>query len=397
MKFPDDIREILKRRYKNKHGEWLKSLARSNCNVPVWPLIIHLDIPKEQDAFRQTEAVRSWIGAWRSWHGSGTLVWTECHWRSLGTQSVPQKLILHGPADTAGWIGEAERWARADDRYTSLVRRWPTLIDTLPGRFNVLADYDDSDFHRLVEVLSWICTNPNSNLYIRQLPVTGIDTKWLESRKGLVSELVAAIQGDPSGDLDFFRRCGIRPQPQLIRMRILDPVLKARFGGLGDITTPWEEAADLGISPAFVFIVENLQTGLAFGELTSSVVIMGLGYGVDVLGKIPWLRHARCIYWGDIDTHGFAILNRARTYLPNLKAVLMDESILLSHRELWVEEKDQHPSAELPLLTTLEQKLFHELKSNIWGNKIRLEQERIRWDEAWKVIQLEVAGVEPAS
>jgi hypothetical protein len=236
-------------------------------------------------------------------------------------------------------------------------------------------------------MLSWICANPNSRLYIRQVPVAGIDSKWLESRKSLIAELFAAIQGYTSGDRDFFRCCGIKPLPQLIRMRILDPGFRSQFGGLSDISAPLEEIASLDITPAIVFIIENIQTALAFNDLKNSVVFMGLGYGVDVLGKIPWLRHARCIYWGDIDTHGFAILNRARSYLPNLEAVLMDEATLLSHRELWVEEKEQHASAELPLLTSTEQILFQSLKNNTWGQHIRLEQERIRWDEAWDTLQ----------
>ncbi len=143
----------------------------------------------------------------------------------------------------------------------------------------------------------------------------------------------------------------------------------------------------MDIQPARVFIVENLQTGLAFEDLAGSVVIMRLGYGVDVLGQIPWLQQARCIYWGDIDTHGFAILNRARTCLPDVETVLMDESTLLIHRELWVEEKDQHPAMTLPLLSGVEQQLFQTLKSNTLGQQVRLEQERICWDLAWQAIQ----------
>jgi len=64
----------------------------------------------------------------------------------------------------------------------------------------------------------------------------------------------------------------------------------------------------------------------------------------------------------------------------------MDESTLLSHRELWAEEKKQHAAAELPLLTDTEQKLFQALKGNTFGQQIRLEQERINWDEAWNVL-----------
>jgi hypothetical protein len=68
----------------------------------------------------------------------------------------------------------------------------------------------------------------------------------------------------------------------------------------------------------------------------------------------------------------------------------MDETTLLSHRELWVEEKEQHASTELPLLTSSEQMIFQSLKNNTWGQHVRLEQERIRWGEAWKVLQMVV-------
>jgi len=386
LKFPDDIREILKRRFQNKHKEWLKAAVSDNAEA-IWPLEINLGIPKEQDVIRQPDAVRSWVSAWKKWPGRGSLIWIERHWRSFGTQNVPEKLILQNPDDVAFLIGEEARWSRAVERFKFLVQRWSVLPDVLPRHFTILADYDDSDFLRLSDMLSWLEKNPDSNLFIRQIPVAGINSKWLESRMNIFCDLVAAIHGDNSVSKDFYKCCGLKPLPQLIRMRILDPCLRKHFGGLGDISAPLEEVANLDITPVNVFIIENVQTGLAFEDLANTVVIMGLGYGVDVLGKIPWLQKTRCFYWGDIDTHGFAILNRARTYLPNLESVLMDEVTLLKHRELWVEETTQLVSAELPLLTDAEQKLFQSLKNNAWGQKVRLEQERICWDAAWEVLR----------
>jgi len=386
MKHPDDIREFLKRKFQNNRKEWLKATISGNAEVS-WPLEINLSVPKEQDVLRQPDAVRAWISVWRKRQGNGSLIWTERRWRSLGTQSVPEKLILGTPDDVALWIGEVARWLRVVERYKLLVQRWSALLDVTLRYFNVLADYDDADFLRLCDMLSWLEKNPNSNLYIRQIPIAGIDSKWLESRKSIVCDLVATILGDKSGELDFYKRCGLKPLPQLIRMRILDPYIRKQLGGLGDISASLEEVANLDITPVNVFIIENIQTGLAFEDLANTVAIMGLGYGVDVLGKIPWLQKTRCFYWGDIDTHGFAILNRARSYLPNLESVLMDEVTLLKHRELWVEETTQLASAELPLLTDAEQKVFESLKSNAWGQKVRLEQERICWDDAWGVLQ----------
>jgi len=384
LKLPDDIRNIIKRKYQSKHRDWLKETVLNNSPQVLWPLEINFDIPAEQDAFCQQDAVKAWISAWKSWRGKGDVVWTERHWRSLGVQTVPQKIILNEPADAASWIGEAKTWSRAVERYKTMVQQWATLTDVLPKYYRVLADYNDTNFHRLTGILSWICANPNSGLYPRQIPVAGIDSKWLESHKGLVCELVSAIHGNK--EHDFFKACGLKPQPQLIRMRILDPEIRNLLGGLGDICVPREEIANLNIKPTHVFIVENLQTGLSFEDLGGSIVIMALGYSVEVLGNIPWLHHARCIYWGDIDTHGFAILNRARTYLPSMETILMDEQTLLAHRDLWVQEKEQSAAFELPLLTKSEQELFISLKNNSFGKQVRLEQERICWDAAWKTI-----------
>lgn len=383
MKLPEDVRHFLVRRFQNKHREWLIGDAEKSP----WPLKVPLGIPTEQASLRQVDGVRAWINAWQHWQGIGTVSWCERRWKTLGVQRLPEKLVLRTPEEVARWIGESERWERAQSRYRTLTAHWPVLAQQLPRYFDILADYSGTDFRRLAEMLDWINRNPKSNLYPRQIPVAGADSKWLDSRKGLISDLVAAIQNDPTGDRDFFRRCGLRPQPPLMRMRVLDPELRARLGGLGDISAPCEDVARIGIRPTNVFIVENLQTGLAFDDLAGAIVIMRLGYAVDVLGQLPWLQQAQCIYWGDIDTHGFAILNRARTYIPALTTVLMDESTLTNHRDLWVEEKDPHPSIELPLLTSTEQKLYQLLKSNTWGQQIRLEQERIRWDVAWTAIQ----------
>lgn len=149
-----------------------------------------------------------------------------------------------------------------------------------------------------MDMVAWIEKNPASNLYPRQLPVTGLDSKWLEKRKRLLADLVDAVRGESSTEGDFFQICGLKVPPQLIRLRILDDGLRQCVGGLGDISAPWEQLAELDLPVSNVFIVENLQTGLAFDDLPGSVVIMQLGYGVDVLDRLPWVAKAHCLYWG---------------------------------------------------------------------------------------------------
>jgi hypothetical protein len=388
LKFPDDVQEALRRRFKNRHREWLE--ASGNPEPPeerFWPLEVTLGMPTENQALKQVEDVRAWVAAWQSWRGVGSLSWSDRRWRKLGVQRLPERLVLGGPEQVARWIGEADRWERSQQRYKELIGRWPQLASKLPRYSDLLADYSEVDYRRLVDMVAWIEKNPASNLYPRQLPVSGLDSKWLEKRKGLLADLVDTARGESSSEGDFFQRCGLKAPPQLIRLRVLDNGLRQWVDGLEDISAPWEQLADLDVPVSNVFIVENLQTGLAFDDLPGSIVIMQLGYGVDVLGRLPWAAKAHCIYWGDLDTHGFAILNRARTYLPELKSVLMDEETLLGHRDLWVEEKAQHNAESLPLLSDSEQALYQAIKLNKWGQNVRLEQERIAWNSAWRTLQ----------
>ena len=66
---------------------------------------------------------------------------------------------------------------------------------------------------------------------------------------------------------------------------------------------------------------------------------MARGYAVEVYAALPWLRGRACHYWGDLDTHGFAILSRLRQHLPQARSLLMDTETLLAHRDLWVQEE----------------------------------------------------------
>ena len=386
MKFPDDVQKALRRRFASRHRQWLEASADPPA-ASAWPLEIALGVPTENQALKQLEDLRAWIAAWQSWRGAGTLCWSERRWRKLGAQPVPEKLRLADPGAVARWVGETERWDRASRRYRELLGRWPRLGRRLPRYFAVLADYSEADYRRLLDTLAWIDQHPACGLYPRQLPVSGLDSKWFERRKGLLADLIGAARGAAPGAGEVYARCGLKAPPPLIRLRLLDERLRQKVGGLGDLSAPWPQLAALDLPVRTVFIVENLQTGLAFHDLPGSLVIMQLGYGVDVLARLPWVASARCLYWGDLDTHGFAILNRARSHLPELQSVLMDEATLHGHRRLWGQEQEPHAAQTLPLLTDSERAVYRGIKSHSWGQNVRLEQERIAWDVAWKTVQ----------
>jgi len=327
--------------------------------------------------------VQAWLRAWAEWRGPGEIEWCDRRWPRLGTQRLPIRLILADPIAVAEWIGERAEWQRARARRATLIERWPQLEVAVARHLDVLSAQAEGDFRRLLAMLEWLAAHPASGLYLRQLPVPGLDSKWLEGHRALVAELIGDILGC-SGGGDLFAVAGLRREPRLMRLRILDPELRARVGGLEDFVAPARQIGRLAWSVRQVYIVENVRCGLAFTDLEGALVVMGLGYAVDVVDAIAWLRKLPCTYWGDIDTHGFAILDRLRRYLPEARSVLMDEATLLAHRDLWGEESRPAAVTGFARLTPSEQRLYQDLRAQRFGTRVRLEQERIAWDYAWE-------------
>ena len=106
------------------------------------------------------------------------------------------------------------------------------------------------------------------------------------------------------------------------------------------------------------------------------MVFFELGYKANLLKEISWLKNKKIIYWGDIDTHGFAILSRLRAHFPHIESNLMDEETLLKYEHLWSCESQPY-LGECPNLSSDESLVFENLRSRKWGSNVRLEQERI--------------------
>jgi hypothetical protein len=371
---PELARDFLVRRFNNQHQNWL-------AGEGTWPLVIALGAPTDKDIAEDASAVRTWAFAWQSRSGSGEVIFEERQFARFGRHRLPVSLSFANATAVANAVGQARRWETATERYQQMLNRWPVLAQNkgLASRFDVLADYPQEDFERLVTLLTWLDANPDSGLYLRQLPVEGLDTKWLEKRTGVVAGLLRSLREACGDARDFHALCGLRKPEHRVRIRLLCPALRERVGGLCDIEAPIGELAALPIEPKAVVIIENLETGLSLPDLPGTVAIMRLGNAVSVLHVLPWLQRPEIVYWGDIDTHGFAILDRARRVMPQLRSALMDEATLVTHRLLWVQESSLCADVPVEELTAEERSVYDNLRAGSWGTRVRLEQERLDW------------------
>ena len=228
-------------------------------------------------------------------------------------------------------------------------------------------------------MLKWFERNPSHFVYIRQLDIEGVDTKFIEEHQGVLGELLEILLPETDFDLckkKFEDKFRLRKKPNMIRFRILDGDYSDQV--FRDITIPLEEFQSWENTIEKVFFTENEINFLSFPNLKNSIVIFGKGYGIYLLSDVQWLKSREVYYWGDIDTHGFNILSIARGFLPNIKSFLMTEEILMSHRSLWVNE-DKPFLSEIKNLTLKEQDLVSKLQNGYFAPKVRLEQERIRF------------------
>lgn len=323
------------------------------------------------------------------------IVQREFRHRVLGANAVPDEVWVDTLDDALALIGKQ----KDAKRFASLVHAtrehypvlWPALLPWLEKRpLHALALADA--WPGLLAVVCWLQAHPRPGIYLRQVDLAGVDSKFMEAHRGALSELAdlalpaESIDASATGTSQFCRRYGFKDKPLRIRFRLLDPAI-------GLLPTGCEQ--DIGVTQAAferlevpvrrVFITENEVNFLAFPPLADSMVIFGAGYGFEVLAGARWLQGRSMFYWGDIDTHGFAILDQLRAQFPQVQSLLMDKATLLAHAAQWGEEP-QPVLRDLPRLTVEERVVFDELRDNRLRVGLRLEQERIGFDWLQKIL-----------
>ncbi|QSQ14835.1 DUF3322 domain-containing protein [Myxococcus landrumensis] len=379
---PEDIRAQLLRVWDSG-----RILSSALSEAPVFPLSLRVRGPERAELSARFTEAREWVRAWeaesQTRRGSSLQVeWTEVRHRQLGETRLPHRVVVSSRESALALLrktGEAQRY---DDLVSTTLSRAPELREWMTRHPHVLLDRAE-EWAQVLDVLDWFRAHPRSGRYLRQVNVPGMDSKFIEHRKGLFSALLdrvlpSAREGAEAPD--FESRFGLRAKPARVRFRFLDPALYLH--GLSDLTVNVGELAALNPRAEQVFITENEVPGLVFPDVPRGLVIFGLGYSVELLGALPWLSRARMYYWGDIDTHGFAILDALRAVHPHVRSMLMDHDVFQAHQANWSQEDSQHLGA-LTRLVAPEASLFEDLQHQRFGARLRLEQEHLgyRWVE----------------
>jgi len=301
--------------------------------------------------------------------------------RQLGEQKIPASICFTTETIFLSYLGKADEFSQFQQLTQQSLAQDGLLFDWLVRYPFKVMQYAEV-WTKLLKVCAYFEAHPQPNCYIRQLDIKGVDSKFIEQHKSILSELLTQIlaesvyRADITGlkNSGFERRYGLRYDQALIRLRILDKTLAIH--GLTDLTLTLSEFKQLDIPAKTVFIAENKVTVLAFPDYPEAIIIFGLGYAVNLLADARCMQQRKLFYWGDIDTNGFAILSRFRQYYPQARSLFMEQQALDKFIALaGIEAKEKSCQLVLENLTQAENQLFQTLQASL----VRLEQERINF------------------
>ncbi len=347
----------------------------------LFPKRLTLKCPTSAEMASRFDEARAWIGELRKMPHCRVEM-REFKHRVFGANAVPQEAWIDTLEDALALIGKRRDVARFTALIDMTCEKQPHTLEWLAKRPMRALELCD-DWSLLLEIVAWRLAHPYPGVYLRQIDIPGVHSKFIEAHRGVLAELLdivlppELIDQTASGASQFAKRYGFRDKPARIRFRVLDAEQALLPGKrVQDITLDAESFARLEPDVTHVFITENEINFLAFPEVKDSLVIFGAGYGFDMLSKAEWLSRCRIHYWGDIDTHGFAILDQLRSRFDHVQSFLMDRATLLAFESQWGEEEKQ-TLRDLPRLNPDEMALYDDLRDNRICKNLRLEQERI--------------------
>lgn len=375
-----ELVEVVRNRW--NRGLYLRQHATGE---PFAPVVLPVKAPTAAEALAELDAAVAWAERFRrdSHTASGKPRFSVDHrtikGRGLGVNDVPARIrieTLHQLCSLLGTTDEVRTFDALVERTKSVM---PNLTDWVIRRPHVALEHR-AIWGDLVATVQWIVEHDTTQLYLRHLDVPGVDTKFVERHQQLLGQLLAVAlppERIRTHAPTFARRYGFRPKPTYTRFRPLSSI-GAFPPQVSELQLRTDELATIDVPARTVFVVENEISYLAFPTVPDAIVIFGEGFALTTLESLPWLQDKEIVYWGDIDTYGFAILGHLRSRFPTVKSLLMDRETLLAHREQLVTEPT--PTAEpQPDLTDAELSLYRDLIEDRYGHAVRLEQERVRF------------------
>lgn len=355
-----------------------------------WPHQFPLGAPNKTDLETNWHEHQQAIRVLKDWAADdrvlGELI-TEPRRVFSTTQDVPTHFKVNNTYAAAATLnGLMGTWKtrldRAYRRNKAISERFLQATG-IPRILTTTDAWSDPEFDLLLQVALWFTANHETaaGLTPRQVPIPGVHAKWLNTSQ----PMLLALTGLES--LGLADR-----HPPRIHFTYLDPDHRAAGGRWHDSATVGDTFAP-AYTPRVVVISENKDTAIHFPEVPGGIAVEGDGFGGKTAAAFPWLVGAEHLYyWGDIDRHGYEILNGWRTDGVPVESILMDVATYEQYEPYGTNADRNNKPIEsggrkpLPMLTDAERAVHEHITDTATTSHRRVEQERIPLSVALRTV-----------
>ena len=321
MKSPEEIKLFAEKQFQKYLQSVLVGEAFTPIEVPVGEQKTtrsFQEISKDITTLQQNSKIVKGFGY--------ELVTSQRNYNKHGLNTYIDNILFRTELDYLRFIKKETEATVFKQTYPTLISRFPELQEWIHRKPERVIHHSNK-WNDLLKVCSYFGNNPKPNLYIRQLPIENLSTKFIKSNQEIIISLLNhLLPTDAKNEQtnDFEKRFGLRESESLIRFRILDEAIFTN--GISDISVPISQLESLSFKNKIdnIFIVENQMCFFTFPDVLNSIVIFGSGKAVNILSNITWLRDKKVFYWGDLDVEGLEMLSMVRGFNDSVIPLMMD-------------------------------------------------------------------------
>lgn len=193
----------------------------------------------------------------------------EINSRVHGKNLVPACAVIENVTNAVQIIKKQKELKSFLYNANALVSEFPNLQNWIVKKAIKVSEIED--VNSLIKVLNWFLNTNDTNVYLREICIEGIHTKFIEKNKTIISEMLDEILSKEKVNFEFNKfedRYNLKSEELTVRFRILDDEFK--LCGLNDIRVPLSDFEKIDLKVENIFFTENLTNFLSFPKKKSS-------------------------------------------------------------------------------------------------------------------------------
>jgi hypothetical protein len=208
---------------------------------------------------------QTYMAEWRAWPGPGHVEYQTSNLPQVGRHDLPMALVLEGFDELTSFLGPAAQARRQhwESVFEPLCALDSALQPCLVRNLISLELLSVTDAERLAATLAQLKPGLGRDNYLRALPLTGVDTKFVEQHIALLTELADALHSgtvSATGGLLGWLGCRAVPYDWLFVRPLCDCGRRA-LGGIDLLQLSTATLLATPLPGRSIVIVENVAAG----------------------------------------------------------------------------------------------------------------------------------------